>query len=34
MRGNYGLNIPSVPSVANVTEEVKLEFDFTATAAN
>lgn len=31
MRGNYGLNIPSVPSVANVTEEVKLEFDFTAT---
>jgi polyisoprenoid-binding protein YceI len=29
-RTNYELNIPSVPQVANVSEEVVLEFDFTA----
>jgi hypothetical protein len=29
-RTNYELNIPSVPQVANVSEEVALEFDFTA----
>lgn len=32
MRGNYGLTIPSVPSVANVGEEVELEIEFTAVA--
>ena len=32
MRGNYGLTIPSVPSVANVGEEVQLEIEFTAVA--
>ena len=29
-RGDYGLTIPSVPSVANVSEEVILELDFVA----
>jgi polyisoprenoid-binding protein YceI len=32
-RTDYGLNIPSVPQVANVSEEVVLEFDFTAERA-
>lgn len=32
LRDNYDLTIPSVPSVANVTNEVQLEFDFVATA--
>jgi polyisoprenoid-binding protein YceI len=30
MRGDYNLVIPSVPSVANVSEEVDLEIEFTA----
>lgn len=34
MRGDYDLVIPSVPSVANVSEEVDLEIDFTARAAD
>lgn len=29
-RGDWGLTIPSVPSVANVEEEVELELDFVA----
>lgn len=33
LRENYELTIPSVPSVANVTNEVQLEFDFVAMAA-
>jgi len=33
LRENYKLTIPSVPSVANVTNEVQLEFDFVAMAA-
>ncbi|MCB0184567.1 MAG: YceI family protein, partial [Caldilineaceae bacterium] len=32
MRGDYNLTIPSVPSVANVGEEVPLEIAFTAVA--
>lgn len=32
LRDNYDLTIPNVPSVANVTNEVQLEFDFVATA--
>jgi polyisoprenoid-binding protein YceI len=32
-RGDYGLNIPSVPNVANVEEEVELYIDFTANAS-
>ena len=32
LRENYELTIPSVPSVANVTNEVQLEFDFVAVA--
>lgn len=32
LRENYELTIPSVPSVANVTNEVQLQFDFVATA--
>jgi polyisoprenoid-binding protein YceI len=32
-RGNYGLTIPSVPSVANVSEDVRLEIEFTARAS-
>lgn len=32
MRSNYNLTIPSVPSVANVGEEVELEIEFTAVA--
>ncbi len=32
MRGDYDLTIPSVPSVANVAEEVPLEIEFTAVA--
>lgn len=32
MRGPYNLTIPSVPSVANVAEEVPLEIEFTAVA--
>jgi len=32
LRENYKLTIPSVPNVANVTNEVQLEFDFVATA--
>ncbi len=31
-RADYGLQIPSVPMVAEVSEDVVLEFDFTATA--
>jgi len=34
LRSNYGLTIPSVPSVANVGEEVQLEIQFTATAVS
>lgn len=30
LRENYELTIPSVPSVANVTNEVQLQFDFVA----
>lgn len=33
MRGDYNLDIPSVPSVANVSEEVDLRIDFGAAAA-
>jgi polyisoprenoid-binding protein YceI len=29
-RGNYGLTIPSVPAVANVSEDARLEIEFTA----
>lgn len=32
LREHYELSIPSVPSVANVTNEVQLQFDFVATA--
>ncbi len=32
-RSDYGLTIPSVPSVANVAEEVPLEIEFTAVAS-
>jgi polyisoprenoid-binding protein YceI len=32
-RGDYGLQIPSVPNVANVEEEVTLAIDFVALAA-
>ncbi|RLT34741.1 MAG: YceI family protein [Chloroflexi bacterium] len=32
LRENYELTIPSVPSVANVTNEVQLQFDFVARA--
>ncbi len=32
LRSDYGLTIPSVPSVANVAEEVPLEIEFTAVA--
>lgn len=34
LRSNYNLSIPSVPSVANVGEEVQLEIQFTATATS
>lgn len=34
MRADYNLNIPSVPNVANVEEEVELYIDFIATASN
>lgn len=33
LRENYELTIPSVPSVANVSEEVKLEIQFRATSS-
>jgi polyisoprenoid-binding protein YceI len=33
LRSDYGLTIPSVPSVANVAEEVPLEIEFTAIAS-
>ena len=33
-RGDYDLTIPSVPSVAGVSEEVRLELEFSATAAD
>jgi polyisoprenoid-binding protein YceI len=33
-RGDFNLEIPSVPSVADVDEEVRLEIDFVATAAS
>jgi len=33
MRADYNLNIPSVPNVANVEEEVELYIDFIATAS-
>jgi polyisoprenoid-binding protein YceI len=33
-RSDYNLVIPSVPSVANVSEDVQLELDFVATAAS
>ena len=29
---DYGLTIPEVPSVSGVEDEVRLEFEFTATA--
>jgi polyisoprenoid-binding protein YceI len=32
LRSDYGLNIPDVPSVANVTDEVQLTIDFVAVA--
>jgi polyisoprenoid-binding protein YceI len=32
LRSDFGLEIPSVPSVADVSEEVLLEFDFVAVA--
>ncbi|MBX3055144.1 MAG: hypothetical protein KF770_01610 [Anaerolineae bacterium] len=32
-RGDYGLQIPSVPNVANVEEEVELIIDFVANAS-
>jgi polyisoprenoid-binding protein YceI len=32
LRSDYGLNIPSVPNVANVEEEVELYIDFVASA--
>ena len=32
-RGDYGLQIPSVPNVANVEDEVELYIDFTANAS-
>lgn len=32
-RADYGLQIPSVPNVANVEEEVELYIDFTANAS-
>ncbi|MBI3958730.1 MAG: YceI family protein, partial [Chloroflexi bacterium] len=32
LRENYELTIPSVLNVANVTNEVQLEFDFVVTA--
>jgi polyisoprenoid-binding protein YceI len=32
-RADFGLNIPSVPNVANVEEEVELYIDFTANAS-
>ena len=32
LRSDYGLEIPNVPSVANVSEEVQLEIDFVALA--
>lgn len=32
LRSDFGLTIPSVPSVANVTDEVQLELQFVATA--
>ncbi|NIM94645.1 MAG: YceI family protein [Anaerolineales bacterium] len=34
MRGDFGLTIPSVPQVADVSEEVILEIKFTAKPAN
>ena len=33
LRSDFNLSIPSVPSVANVTDEVKLELEFVATGA-
>ncbi len=33
LRSDFGLNIPSVPSVANVTDEVVLSLEFAATPA-
>ncbi len=33
-RGDYGLNIPNVPGVADVDEAVKLEIDFVAAAGS
>jgi polyisoprenoid-binding protein YceI len=32
LRSDYGLNIPNVPSVANVTDEVELRIEFVSTA--
>jgi hypothetical protein len=32
LRSDYNLSIPSVPSVANVAEEVPLEIEFMAVA--
>ncbi len=34
LRSDYGLNIPSVPSVANVTDEVELRIEFTSVAVD
>jgi polyisoprenoid-binding protein YceI len=34
LRSDFGLTIPSVPNVADVSEEVILEFEFTAVAAS
>jgi polyisoprenoid-binding protein YceI len=33
-RGDYNLNIPSVPQVADVSEEVRVELDFVAAAGS
>ena len=33
-RADFGLQIPSVPNVANVEEEVELYIDFTANASS
>ena len=34
LRSDFDLNIPSVPNVANVSDEVRLEIEFVALAAD
>ena len=34
LRSDYELNIPSVPNVANVSDEVRLEIEFVALAVD